>query len=62
MEKQLPFLYILPPGRDIFLSFHIFRTQEKYIDKTKDSEDEGSIENDESLILDASRHVLYEKS
>ena len=47
MEKQLPFLYIRPPGRDICLSCHIFRNQENYIDKTKDSEDEGSIENDE---------------
>ena len=62
MEKQLPFLYIRPPGRDICLSWHIFRNQEKYIDKTKDSEDEGSIENYESLILDASRNVLSVKS
>ena len=61
MEKTT-LLYIRPPGRYICLSWHIFRNQEKYIDKTKDSEGEGSIENDESLILAASRHVLSEKS
>ncbi len=61
-KKYFTYLYIRPPGRDICLSCHIFRNKEKYLVRTTGSEDEVSLDNDESLIIDASRHVLDAKS